>query len=158
MPGPEFRDGGGQCHPGFARPTRLRCIAGVDPSEVMLRQASQRNRRAIQSRRVELRQGTAAHLPFEAGRFTKAFAVNSFHLWSSQRGDLLEGRRVLQAGGLRLLRLRMALPRKNIFALPGLTEGQVEAAQELVSQPGFRDVRTVKRNVGREVTCLLANK
>jgi ubiquinone/menaquinone biosynthesis C-methylase UbiE len=142
----------------IAEKTPAGFVAGVDPSGVLVRQASKRNRQVIRSRRVELRQGTVAHLSFEEGQFTKAFAVNSFHLWSSPKSELLEVRRVLRDGGLLLLCLRMASLRKGLFAVPGMTEEEVEAAQQLVHQAGFREVRSVQRNVGREVTCILANK
>jgi SAM-dependent methyltransferase len=133
-------------------------IAGVDHSSAMLRQASRRNRQSIRAGRAELHAGTASQLPFPDAHFTKAFAVNSFHHWSSQPDDLLEVRRVLRENGLLLLCLRMALPKKSLFAPPGMTDEQVRSAEQLVEQAGFRDVRTVRRNVGREVSCILAYK
>jgi ubiquinone/menaquinone biosynthesis C-methylase UbiE len=133
-------------------------IAGVDPSSTMLRQASRRNRHSIQAGRVELHAGTASRLPFPDAHFTKAFAVNSFHHWSSQPGDLREVRRVLRENGLLLLCLRMALPNKSLFAPPGMTDEQVRSAEQLVERAGLRDIRTLRRNVGREVSCILAYK
>src|ERR1700724_1632534 len=117
----------------------------------MLRRALRRNRRSIQAGRVELHAGTASRLPFPDAHFTKAFAVNSFHHWSSQLDCLLEVRRALREKGLLLLCLRMALPKQSLFAAPGMTDEQVRSAEQLVERAGFRDVRTVRRNVGREV-------
>ncbi|MGH2370537.1 MAG: class I SAM-dependent methyltransferase, partial [Chloroflexota bacterium] len=39
-------------------------VAGVDPSEVMVRQATRWNRAAVRAGRVELRQGATAALPY----------------------------------------------------------------------------------------------
>jgi len=142
----------------LARGTEIGLIAGVDWSSAMLRQAGRRNRQSIRAGRVELHAGTASQLPFPDAHFTKAFAVNSFHHWSSQLDDLLEVRRVLSENGLLLLCLRMALPKQSLFAAPGMTEEQVRSAEQLVERAGFRGVRTLRRNVGREVSCILAYK
>jgi ubiquinone/menaquinone biosynthesis C-methylase UbiE len=142
----------------FASVAGIGRIAGVDHSSAMLRQASRRNRQTIRAGRVELHAGTASRLPFPDAHFTKAFAVNSFHHWSSQQDDLLEVRRVLRDNGLLLLCLRMALPKKSLFAPPGMTDEEVRSAEQLVERAGFRDLRTVRRNVGREVSSILAYK
>jgi ubiquinone/menaquinone biosynthesis C-methylase UbiE len=54
-------------------------VAGVDPSAVMVRQASRRNRKVVQ-RRVELRQGTAASLPFGDGSSGRIAGSSNFML------------------------------------------------------------------------------
>ena len=74
-------------------------VAGIDPSEVMLRQAERRNKRFIATGRVDLRQGSVSALPFEDRSFTRVFEVNSFHHWSSPAAGLAEIRRVMRDGG-----------------------------------------------------------
>ena len=133
-------------------------VAGVDRSEVMVRQTTKRNRKTIQMGRVEVRQGSASSLPFGDNSFDKVLAVNSFHHWTAPEHDLLEVRRVMRDGGTLVLALRMALPNPKMVAAPGLTAEQVGQAKSFVEQAGFRDVRTIVRDVGRQVTCLLANK
>lgn len=56
-------------------------IAGVDPSEEMVEQATARNVKAIESGRVDLRYGSVESLPFEDNTFNKALAVNSMQVW-----------------------------------------------------------------------------
>lgn len=107
---------------------------------------------------MELRQGSATQLPFGDAQFTKAFAVNSFQHWSSPAADLSEVRRVLRDDGLLLICLRMALPKKRMLAAPGMTEQDVQAVIELIAQAGFRDIRTERRNVGRDVVAILSRK
>jgi len=74
-------------------------VAGVDPSDVMVQQATRRNREAIGRGQVELRQATASTLPWEAERFDAVVSVNNVQEWPSLPGDLQEVWRVLRPGG-----------------------------------------------------------
>lgn len=127
-------------------------VAGVDPSDVMVRQAAGRNREAIRRGRVELRQGTASRLPYPDGRFTKACAVNSFQFWATPEEDLREVRRVLRDGGLLLLGLRSARSPGRLARRIGLADAQILNARELARRAGFHDVRTEERLQSGEVT------
>lgn len=132
-------------------------VAGVDLSEVMAHQAAKYNLDLIVSGRVELCQGTVAHLPYEYGRFTKVLAVNNYQFWPNAEINLVEIQRVMRDGGLLVLCLRMHS--SNRFALaPGFTEDEVADVAGLVRWVGFRDIRIVKRNVGRDVTCVVARR
>lgn len=133
-------------------------IAGVDLSEVMIKQATRRNHQFITRGLVEVRQGTVSQLPYENNYFTKAYAVNSFHHWPTPEADLREVQRVLKEDGVLLLCLRMRLPSSRAFAAPGFSESEVERVLELVRRVGFRQVRTERHQAGREVTCVLANR
>jgi ubiquinone/menaquinone biosynthesis C-methylase UbiE len=133
-------------------------VAGIDISELMVKQASRRNRKSIQTGRVELRQGTVSSLPYEDGRFTKICTVNTFHHWPSLENDLREVRRVLDERGLLFLCLRMKHPSRKFLVAPGFTEEQVEEAQALVRRAGFCNIRTERRQLGREITCVMANR
>jgi ubiquinone/menaquinone biosynthesis C-methylase UbiE len=74
-------------------------VAGVDPSKEMVAQATTRNKKAIESGRVELRHGSAASLPFAGNTFDKALAINSMQVWPDAVAGLREMRRVLEPGG-----------------------------------------------------------
>jgi ubiquinone/menaquinone biosynthesis C-methylase UbiE len=74
-------------------------IFGVDPSEEMLAQATRRNKKAIKSRQVDLRRGSAASLPFADNSFDKALAINSMQVWPNALAGLRELQRVLRPGG-----------------------------------------------------------
>jgi ubiquinone/menaquinone biosynthesis C-methylase UbiE len=56
-------------------------VAGIDPSEEMVEQASARNAGAIAAGRVVLQRGSVDSLPFEDCAFDKALAVNSMQVW-----------------------------------------------------------------------------
>lgn len=56
-------------------------VAGIDLSQEMVAQAQALNAAAIQSGRIELRQGSVEYLPFNDASFDKALAVNSMQYW-----------------------------------------------------------------------------
>lgn len=133
-------------------------VAGIDLSDVMVEQATRRNKQAIQAGHVELKQGTVLDLPYAEARFDKVFAVNNLHIWPDQERALCEIRRVLKEGGLLLLPLRMKHPTRKIMAPPGFTEQEVGEVQLLLARVGFRNIRTERHEVDQEVTCVWANR
>ncbi len=133
-------------------------VAGVDISDVMVRQAAKRNLDQIVAGRVEVCQGTVANLPYEYGRFTKVLAVNNYQFWPNPEHNLAEIQRALREGGLLVLCLRMKEPNKAFQLAPGFAEAELEEIAGLVRWVGFRDVQTVKRRAGREATCVIARR
>jgi SAM-dependent methyltransferase len=75
-------------------------VAGVDHSEVMLRQARKRNAAAIRQGRVDLQLGTISNLPNFGEPFDKILAVNSFQFWDAPLARLKELRSLLKPGGV----------------------------------------------------------
>jgi ubiquinone/menaquinone biosynthesis C-methylase UbiE len=59
-------------------------IWGIDHSEVMFRQASNRNERAISTGRVRLTLASVTQLPFFGDPFDKILDVNSFQFWDNK--------------------------------------------------------------------------
>ncbi len=133
-------------------------VDGIDISEVMFRQAASRNRKFIRTGRVELKVGDVSKLPYEDGRFTKVFTVNTFHHWPAQEESLLEVRRVLTPGGLLLLCMRMKHPSRSFMVAPGLTAAELQAVGKLLERTGFSHIQTKKYQAGREVACLTAQR
>ncbi|WP_086824989.1 class I SAM-dependent methyltransferase [Allokutzneria sp. NRRL B-24872] len=74
-------------------------IAGVDPSEVMLRSATRRNGRAVADGRMELRQARADALPFPDADFDGVITVNTIQFWEPLAASVAEVARVLRPGG-----------------------------------------------------------
>jgi SAM-dependent methyltransferase len=73
--------------------------AGIDISKTMVGEATCFNAALIADRRVDVRIGTSARIPFPDAAFDRALAVNTLYFWSDPAVDLKEIRRVLEAGG-----------------------------------------------------------
>jgi ubiquinone/menaquinone biosynthesis C-methylase UbiE len=127
----------------LARSVSRGYVAGVDPSEEMVEQATARNAKAVESGRVDLRCGSAERLPFEDTTFTKALAINSMQVWPDAVAGLRELRRVMKPGG------RIAL---------GFTpySGQSKSGlPDMLTAAGFTEVHFVEAEEG---FCALALK
>ena len=74
-------------------------VCGVDHSEVMLRQATRRNRNAVRAGRVELRCASAEDLPAFEEPFDKVLAVNNMGMWREPDERLKELRSLMRPGG-----------------------------------------------------------
>lgn len=118
-------------------------VAGVDPSREMVEQACARNAAAVRDGRVDLRQGAADSLPFEAESFDKALAVNSMQVWPEAVAGLREIRRVLRPGG----EIALGFTRHSGQPREGVAEALVAA--------GFGDVHSMEATEG---FCVLARK
>lgn len=119
-------------------------IAGVDPSDVMVRVARRACRAYVD--RVDLRNGLADQLAFEDGAFDKALAVHTSYFWPQLEPGLREIRRVLRDGGRFVLGFRPADDGSAVASLPTSVYrlhsiAQMHSALRLV---GFRNV-TVER-------------
>ena len=140
-----------------ARATRG-LVAGVDPSDVMVRQATKRNWQAVQDGRVQLRQGSVSELPFPDASFTKVLALHSIYFWPSVEAGLRELYRVLSTGGRLAIGVRMYQPKSGLInpSRYGLTDDQVQDITSTLEHVGFRDVETQHRTLrGETITAIL---
>jgi ubiquinone/menaquinone biosynthesis C-methylase UbiE len=78
-------------------------IAGIDPSEEMLKAALELNRASVEQGRVDLRRASVAHIPFTDARFDKAFTMYTVQLWPDTADGLREIQRTLRSGGQLLI-------------------------------------------------------
>src|SRR5262249_27870738 len=97
-------------------------ICGIDHSEVMFRQASSRNQRAISAGIVRLAQTSVSQLPTFDGPFDKILDVNGFQFWDNKVEVLKRLRELLSPGGIIAL---VHQPRN-----PGATEEDATKAGE----------------------------
>jgi ubiquinone/menaquinone biosynthesis C-methylase UbiE len=110
-------------------------IVGVDPSELMIEIAGQRNRPLIAAARVDVVLSSVESLPFPDDMFDKAQCVHVLYFWKDIEMSLREIARVLKPGGrLGLLFRTNADPKviasfpPNIYRFPALAD--VSAALE----------------------------
>lgn len=73
-------------------------IWGIDHSEVMFRQASKRNERAIAAGRMRLVLTSVSQLPCFDDPFDKILAVNNFQFWDNKTDVLRRLREQLRTG------------------------------------------------------------
>jgi len=75
-------------------------VAGIDHSQTMIQAASQRNAQAIQTGRMELKQGEVASLPYPDESFDIALSLHSIYFWQNPVECLREIKRVLRPDGM----------------------------------------------------------
>jgi cyclopropane fatty-acyl-phospholipid synthase-like methyltransferase len=116
-------------------------IWGVDHSEVMFRQASKRNQRAILAGRVRLVLTSVSQLPSFDDPFDKILAVNNFQFWDNKTDVLRRLREQLRTGGIIAL---VHQPR-----LPGATEDDATETGERFARDlemaGFKDIKVERK-------------
>lgn len=74
-------------------------VSGIDASEVMVRMASRRNRRALSDGRAHLQRGSFPDLPFSKGSFDAVLSVNCAQFWPDLGAGFAAIERVLRVGG-----------------------------------------------------------
>ncbi|MBF2004035.1 class I SAM-dependent methyltransferase [Chlorogloeopsis fritschii PCC 9212] len=118
-------------------------IWGIDHSEVMFRQASKRNQRAIAAGRVRLVLTSVSQLPSFDSPFDKILAVNCFQFWDHKTDVLRRLREQLRTGGIIAL---VHQPR-----LPGATEDDTTKAGEsfarYLEMAGFSDIKVERKRM-----------
>ena len=130
-------------------------IAGIDHSEVMVRQASKRNARAIRDGKVVLQLGSVSDLPKFNEPFDKIFAINSAHFWNGPVDCLKELRKMLRPGGLMAVTLQ---PRSRSATDATAKEIGREIGLNLECA-GFSQVRLeIKPTKPVSVVCALGNR
>ena len=133
-------------------------VAGIDPSDVMVRLATRRLRKQIELGQVDVRRAAAARLPFESARFDAALAVHVLYFWPDARVELREIRRVLRPGGVLMIGFRPDDPGARA-SLPGSVYHLRSAIEleKLLLETGFDEVDVATTNLGRmPFVCLRA--
>ena len=74
-------------------------VAGLELSDVMMRRAERRFRRARQAGRLQLMRGDVAALPFDDASFDRVVSVHTIYFWRDVERALREIARVLRPGG-----------------------------------------------------------
>ncbi|MGE0542550.1 MAG: class I SAM-dependent methyltransferase [Dehalococcoidia bacterium] len=147
----------------LAEGTSCATVAGVDPSDVMLAQASKRNAAAIDDGRVQLQTGTISSLPYPDAGFTKVCSVNTIYFWPDPASDLREVHRVLQPGGRCYLTFRVkhrAGRRPTVrVTRDGIADEPVAQTVAALRAAGFTGIRSkMRRFLFVTAMCLVAEK
>jgi ubiquinone/menaquinone biosynthesis C-methylase UbiE len=116
-------------------------VVGVDPSELMLEIAAQRNRPLIEAARVDVVLSSVESLPFPDDVFDKALCVHVLYFCKDIEMSLREITRVLKPGGRLGLLFRTNADRKAIASFPS----------EIYRFPALTDVAAALQRVGMDV-------
>lgn len=144
-PGPgdavlELGCGSGRTLAAVAARLRHGFVAGVDPSELMVRHAAARNRRAIAQGRAAVFAGSTRDLGrFADARFDRAYGTHVVYFWSEPARDLAEVARVLRPGGRLVLGFFA-----GVEGEPGRVLFPVERALALLGASGFADAEALR--------------
>lgn len=116
-------------------------VAGIDHSQTMIQAATQRNAQAIQTGRMELKQGEVASLPYPDESFDIALSLHSIYFWQNPVECLREIKRVLRPDGMLAITI---LPKdkwvQNVdHSVMTLYFGKDLAA--MFSEAGYRNIR-----------------
>ncbi|MGY2805741.1 MULTISPECIES: class I SAM-dependent methyltransferase [unclassified Bradyrhizobium] len=116
-------------------------IVGLDSSELMVEIAKKRNRRLIESARVDVIHSGAESLPFPDNMFDKAQCVHVLYFWKDIETSLREIARVLKPGGRLGLLFRTNADAKAIASFP----------PEIYSFPALVDVSAALERAGMDI-------
>ena len=114
-------------------------VAGVDHSDVMVRQAVKRNAEAVRNGKVDLKLGSASDLPSYDQPFDKIFSINSIHFWTDPISCLGELRKRLKPGGL----IAITLQPRSRGSSAQTTEAIGKELLANLEQAGFNNLRLV---------------
>jgi ubiquinone/menaquinone biosynthesis C-methylase UbiE len=127
-------------------------VYGIDRSEVMVHQASRRNRAAIRAHRVELVHASVDQLPGFDEPLDAILAVNSVGFWADPAERLHDLRRLLRPGG----RIALATQPRCPGATRDTTARDAQGLQDLLTQAGFAQIRVETLELDPPVACVLA--
>jgi ubiquinone/menaquinone biosynthesis C-methylase UbiE len=116
-------------------------IVGVDPSELMVEIAAQRNRPLIEAARVEVALSGVESLPFPDDVFDKAHCVHVLYFWKDIDTSLREIARVLKPGGRLGLLFRTNADLKAVASFPS----------EIYRFPALADISAALERAGMDV-------
>lgn len=126
-------------------------VYGVDHSEVMVRQATRRNADAVRAGRVDLRCGSAEHLPAFEELFDKVLVVNNMGMWCDPAKQLKKLHGLMRPDG------RIAIVSQP--RCPGATaETTVAAGHEIaarLTEAGFTGIRSDTLALNPPVVCVI---
>lgn len=130
-------------------------IWGIDHSDVMFRQAWNRNRRAISAGRVRLSLTSVSQLPSFDGPFDKILDVNGFQFWNNKIDVLKRLGEQLRPGGI----IALVHQPRNVGATEDDATEAGERFMRYLDAAEFKDIK-VERKMMKPVStvCVLGRK
>lgn len=118
-------------------------IAGIDISDLMVRQARTRNASAMREGRVDLRLASASDLPAFPRPFDKIVSMNSIQFWDEPVKQLKDLRNLLKPRG----RIAITLQVRGRGATEDLAERAAEELSENLRKAGFSQLCLARKRM-----------
>jgi ubiquinone/menaquinone biosynthesis C-methylase UbiE len=117
-------------------------VAGIDISDIMVKQAIKKNKHLISQGKVEIKKASLERIPFDDARFHKVCTINTLYYWPDPEKSIKEIYRVLKKEGhvYISIRTREALEKMK-FSKYGFTLYELEDVNRLLRGAGFRNLR-----------------
>ncbi len=127
-------------------------VYGIDHSDVMVRQASNRSAAAIRANRVTLLHTSVEQLPSFDQPLDAILAVNSHQFWPDPAERLTELRGLLRSGG----RIALAIQPRVSGATATHTARAAQNLHDLLDRAGFTGIRVETLDLTPPVACVMA--
>jgi arsenite methyltransferase len=122
-------------------------IYGVDFSDVMVAQAREKFKDAIEAGKVSIEFADVQQLPFERNDFDRVCTVNTIYFWEDLLVGLREIRRVMKSGGRLVVGIRSADKMKDLpFTQHNFKLYSPEAVKDSLIGAGFSDISIEHRD------------
>ena len=119
------------------------CIAGIDHSEIMLEQASRRNKKHIENAKVKLECGTVWDLKYPKNHFDTIYGSNVHFFWENPVNEIKQLVSFLKPGGRLVMVFQPRLTKADFREVANNTKAQYEEAGLIDIKIDFKKMRPV---------------
>lgn len=147
----EIGFGTGYCAQMLLSATTGTFVAGVDPTETMVKTARSRLIKKGLGDRIDIRQGTDDSLPWRDGYFDAVVAIHSFQFWSDPHKSIIEINRILKPQGRIIIAFRDHSTRApDRLPNPISRSGrEIDAAISLLAKHGYQTTERIAAGSSR---------
>jgi cyclopropane fatty-acyl-phospholipid synthase-like methyltransferase len=117
-------------------------VSGIDFSELMFREATKRNQKHIDQKKVELHHGNFLSADLGSEKFDKIFCINVIYFWNNLDEPFIRINRGLKDGGLFcMFMVHQEYLEKSKFAKNGIfARYAIEQVVDCLKRSGFHDI------------------
>ena len=136
----EIGFGTGRCAEMLLSTTTGTFVAGIDPTETMVKTTLNRLIKKGLGDRIDIRQGTDDSLAWGDDRFDAIFAIHSFQFWPDPNKSIIEISRILRHNGRIVIVFRDHSTRAPDWLPNPLSRSgrEIDAAIELLAKHGYK--------------------
>jgi SAM-dependent methyltransferase len=126
-------------------------VAGVDPTETMVKIARSRLIKKGLGDRIDIRQGTDDSLPWSDGYFDAVIAIHSFQFWPDPHKSIVEINRILKPQGRIIIAFRDHSTRAPDWLPNPISRSgrEIDAAISLLAKHGYKTTERIAAGSSR---------